>query len=91
MPKYNTLDELTVSELPIHVEFPQDYFPKGIGPGSFDPQLMYLHALACQQGMIHTIEQKSWVLIWLLDHVDWDNVKHTHQTAMREELKNVQS
>lgn len=79
-PRYESLDDLKKSNLPTHVEFPRNYFPKGIGPGSFDPQMLYLHALALQVSMIHESMQKSWMIIWLLDHIDWDKIRETHIT-----------
>lgn len=73
-PRWKSLEEIKDSILPSRVEYPMGYYPGGIGPGSFDPELMYLHALACQGGMIHTIEMKSWSVLWLMDYVDWKKV-----------------
>lgn len=49
-------------------EIPQKYFPKGIGPGSFDLELMRAAAKSCNHAVISTnVEVKPWVLLWLLD------------------------
>lgn len=64
-------------ELPDHVELPLDYFPLGIGPGGFSPRTMYIHALAQNKSKyVNEMETKSWVVLWLLDHVDWDKVEN---------------
>lgn len=88
-PRYSNSEEINVSNLPTHVEYPIGYFPKGIGPGSFDPALMYLSALAYQGGMLHEYPMKSWSVLWLLDYVDWDKVRQTHQMDFKMENDNV--
>ena len=60
--------------LPDHVEIPIEYYPDGIGPGGFSPSTMRLMAVAYNRGRIHEMENKSWVIMWLLDNVDWDKV-----------------
>lgn len=71
MSKLKTLDEVKRSNLPEYVEIPIEYYPKGVGPGGFSPQTMYMHALAEQKSLLHEHVMKSWVILWLLDHVDW--------------------
>lgn len=85
-PRYLTHQDVLNSNLPQHVELPAEYFGIGVGPGSFDPQLMYLHALAVRNhafsGMV-PYETKSWVVLWLLDHVDWDKLNLIPQTCSK--------
>lgn len=76
-PRFLTPKDALDSDLPDKVEFTKEYFPLGVGPGSFDPKLMYAHALtmrASSVGGILPYETKSWVILWLLDHVDWEHL-----------------
>jgi hypothetical protein len=56
---------------PEYVEIPMSYFPSGVGPGGFAPQVLRASAEAYQRSLIHDMEVKSWVVLWLLDHVEW--------------------
>lgn len=69
--------------IPGYLEIPRGYYPSGIGPGGFSPQTLYASALAYQSGYIHDMEIKSWVVLWLLDHMDWDNSKRKLEIALQ--------
>lgn len=63
-------------KLPDHVEIDLSYYPENIGPGGFSPSLMKAHALALNKNPIVFEMQplKSWIILWMLDHIDWDKV-----------------
>lgn len=55
------------------VEIPVEYFPKGVGPGSFDPRTLRLAAEAhCRHPFDHDMEVKAWVVLYLLD--SWNKI-----------------
>jgi hypothetical protein len=89
-----TKDVLDSDYFPERVDFPKEYFPADVGPGSFDPRLLYAHALtirASSVGGMIPYETKCWVILWLLDHVDWHRVKvnmaRTEHKAFQERMR----
>lgn len=90
--KYKTIEEIKNSDLPDRIEFAEEYFPEGVGPGSFDPQMLYMFALASNAGRINECVTKSWVILWLLDHVDWQKVSkefNVQKTDLEEAAEEV--
>lgn len=67
--------QITDNEFPDHVDIDMKYYPDGVGPGGFSPATMKARADMFQRGTMHDMDGiKSWVIIWLLDHIDWDRV-----------------
>lgn len=70
-----TMTEIIIDNLPDHVDIDMRYYPDGVGPGGFSPVVLKAHVDMCQLARIHEMDGiKSWIVLWLLDHIDWDRI-----------------
>jgi hypothetical protein len=81
-------DNQMIKQLPDHVDIDISYYPPGIGPGGFSPVVMREHAAAYNRLEFgaHEVQSKTWVILWLLDHVDWDKVTNPQMHKLEQVL-----